>query len=139
MKEGKFKEAEEKLEKIKKEFDKQMVYLYYLYKGLLQSNPDNAIKYFDLAFKNSKNHALVNEKIADYFFSKGLFKESISYFRERFKITEKQVYSPELLEEEAHRKLSSAYMQESDFIRGFLEKMAANSIHSKNVKIEQEE
>jgi tetratricopeptide (TPR) repeat protein len=138
-KEGKFKEAEDKLEEIKKEFDKKTIYLYYLYKGLLQKNPKNAVKFFTLAVRNSKNTALVDEKIADYFFSRGWFKESIDYFNKRLKITEKQIYSPELLEEDSHRKLSFAYLKEYSLLRCVWEEVLAESHKSKNVKIEQEE
>lgn len=139
MKEGKFREAEEKLDKMKKQFDKETLYLYYLYKGILQGNYETAIKYFNMAAKTSNNMALVDEKIADYFFSRGLFKQSIAYFRERLKITKRQVYSPELLEEEVHKKLSQAYFEEADLVHSILERLAAVSNHLKNTKTQKEE
>lgn len=132
MKEGKFKEASEKLESMKKDFDKNNIYLYFLYKGLMQNNHETAIKYFNTAIKNPHNAALVNEKIAGYFFARGLFQQSITYFKERFKVTQRQVYSPELLEEDSHKKLSQAYLEESNLLYGLKEKIVANLSHTKN-------
>jgi len=135
-KEGKLKAAEKKLDSIKKKFDKKKIYLYYLYKGFVQKTIKNATYWFDQAIKHSKNDALVEEKVADYFFSKGKFKESIKYFEARLKITPKQVYSPELLEETVHSKLSSAYIKESHLIKGLMEKLEASRNEAKNQEIE---
>jgi len=134
MKKGDTKKADEKLESIKKQFDKKTIYLYHLYKGLMQRTTAKAKPFFDKAIKTSKNNALVYEKIADFFFSKGKTKESIKYFKERLNITEQKIYAPTLLEEDIHEKLSIAYAKEAKFISAIREKALAESNKQKNIE-----
>ena len=135
-KEGKYKEAEKKLDSIKRQFDKKTIHLYYLYKGLIQKNISKAEPFFDKALKGSRDDILLYEKIADYFYSKGKFKGSIKYFEKRLKLSPTQIYSPRLLEEDVHRKLSKAYLMESNLVAGLREKIIASINEKKNLEKE---
>jgi hypothetical protein len=132
IKSGSLKQADKKLEEIKPEFNKNNIYLYHLYKGLVQKSPNKAEPHFNKALKICKNHLICNEKIADYFFSKGKFKKSIKFFEARLSKTEKQIYNPELLEEDIHEKLSKAYTKELQGISATKEKILALINEQKN-------
>ncbi|MFH1289910.1 MAG: hypothetical protein ABIH92_00720, partial [Nanoarchaeota archaeon] len=138
-KEGKYKQAERKLNSIRRKFNKENLYLFYLYKGYVQKDVKKAVPYFDKAKQHTKNEALVDEKIADYFFSRGKFKDSIKYFEERLKLTSKQIYSPELLEESAHQKLCVYYMKEANLAGSVRERIIARINESKNIDKEKEQ
>lgn len=132
VKEGAFRQANLKLESMKSTFTKENMYLYYLYKGLLQKTPKKAKPFFDKALKLSKNDLLCYEKIADYFFAKGKSDESIAYFEKRFKISNTKVYEPSLLEDESHKKLSVAYLKHSQYILGIKERIQAQLSEREN-------
>lgn len=139
MKKADYKQAEKKLDSIKKEFDKSNIYLYYLYKGLVQQGKRSEL-YFDKAIRSAKNQGdkeLCYEKIADYFFSKGKFNQSTKYFEKRLKLGGKQIYNPSLLEEDVHRDLSYAYAKELKFIDSLREKVAQLRNEARNKKREE--
>ena len=139
MKKADYKGAEKKLDSIKKQFDKTNIYLYYLYKGLVQLQTKKAEPFFDKAIKSAKKvdeKELSYEKIADYFFSKGKFSQSTKYFEKRLKLSEKQIYHPSLLEEDVHRDLSYSYAKQLKLISAVKEKTTQILNQMKNDELE---
>tara|TARA_Y100000310_G_C20656864_1_gene802427 strand:+ start:888 stop:2318 length:1431 start_codon:yes stop_codon:yes gene_type:complete len=133
IKQGKLAEAGKKLDNARGDFDKNTRFLFYLYKGLVQKDAKKAEGFFDKALLYSKDDSLCFEKIADYYFSRGMTKKSIAFFNKRLKVSGKQVYNPSLLEESVHGKLSDAYAKELNLIASVREKAIALFNEQKNV------
>jgi len=130
-----YKAAEKKLDSIKKEFGKDKLFLYYLYKGLSQTSVRKAKKYFDACLKRvkaPKDKELCFEKIAEYFLSNGKINESVVYFEKRLRIGKRQIYNPSLLEEKMHHKLAIAYAKQLKFGHVISEEIKAMINKQKN-------
>lgn len=119
-KEGKVKEAEKKLAKVKKQMGGSGEYFLTLAKVKKLVDPEKAEEYFKKAMGVAKDKHLLSEaeeELGEFLLKEKKWKQAAKVLEMKFGQDEKRIYEPELWDDAGRRELAQAYLQQHRWIR----------------------